>query len=283
MVRSVWAFAHSSWGSSTSRPTRSPTAGDGSTRRGRWPRTPNDRRWRHILDVGGESTRPARTRVPADEELRRVLPVVEALAQRTRAGLDRHLQGARGALGARAGRDDRQRRQRPVVRPRGCRRSSPHPGVPIVLMHIRGRPADDVSRRGLRRPGSARSPRSLGQAVGRASAAGIPRELTILIDPGLGFAKRAEQTWDPSPALTGWPRSDRPLVVGPSRKSFIDVRPRVGDRRAGAVSATGPWPQPSPRACSAARTSSRRTRGSRDGRRGARRGSPSDGGHSALS
>ena len=70
-----------------------------------------------LIDIGGESTRPGADPVSADEELSRVLPVLDGAAGTPRrADLDRHLQGRRGARRDRRRRGDRQRRQRPAAR-----------------------------------------------------------------------------------------------------------------------------------------------------------------------
>ena len=64
-------------------------------------------------------------------------------------------------------------------------------------------------------------------AIGRAVAAGVPRE-SVIVDPGLGFAKRAEHTWDSLAGLDRLAALDRPILVGPSSKSFLTAA--TGDR-----------------------------------------------------
>ena len=104
-----------------------------------------------ILDVGGESTRPGADPVPAEEELRRVIPVVEGLARR-RAGLDRHDEARGGRGRGRRGRDLRQRRHRLPARPgAGGLRRRPRPGL-LPDAHAR-RAAHDAARPALRRRG----------------------------------------------------------------------------------------------------------------------------------
>ena len=101
-----------------------------------------------IVDVGGESTRPGSGGVSLDEELRRVVPVLEGLAGR--AGLDRHLEGRGGAARARARRRARQRRDRAARRPGARRRRRGRRRVPLPDAHA-GRAADDAGRSRLRR------------------------------------------------------------------------------------------------------------------------------------
>ncbi len=80
-----------------------------------------------ILDVGGESTRPGAEPVSAEEELRRVLPVLEGIAAdgARRGGLDRHVQGVGRARGDRGGGEHRQRRERAARATRRWSRRSP--------------------------------------------------------------------------------------------------------------------------------------------------------------
>ena len=91
-----------------------------------------------IIDVGGESTRPGAEPVPAAEELRRVLPVIEGLAAAASARLDRHLQGGRRARGRRA------RRRRSSTTSAACAydpalaAAVAESGAALVLMHNRG-------------------------------------------------------------------------------------------------------------------------------------------------
>ena len=218
--RSNWASARSSWGSSTSRRTPSPMAGGASTPRARWPTAC---RWLRTAPtswtLAASRRGPAPSRSTPDEELRRVLPVVEALARdgacRCRSTPTRPPSpGGRGR-----GRGDRQRRQRPAVRRRNSRRSSPSAGAALVLMHNRGRSRRCTARRSTttwpaRSVGSSRR-----RSAGRRAAGS--RATAIILDPGLGFAKRAEHTWASlarsRPA--GRARSSDP--VGPSRKSFL--------------------------------------------------------------
>jgi dihydropteroate synthase len=101
-------------------------------------------------------------------------------------------------------------------------------GAALVLMHNRGR-SREMYREAVYGDVCADITREIGSAIEAAVNAGVSRE-SIVIDPGLGFAKRAEHTFE---ALAGLPRVsvlDRPILSGPSRKSFLTLA--LGDRPA---------------------------------------------------
>ena len=136
-----------------------------------------------VVDVGGESTRPGAVEVPLDEELRRVVPVVEALAAHVRVG-------------------DAGQRSR---------------GLLWVAMHMRGTPAtmqqeaayDDVV-------GEVRG--FLVERAEKAVAAGVDE---VWIDPGIGFAKTADHNLSLLRHLDELVATGFPVLVGASRKSFL--------------------------------------------------------------
>lgn len=180
----------------------------------------------HILDIGGESTRPGAEPVTAEEELRRVLPVVEALARdrRVAVSIDTYkAEVAREAIakGATIVNDVSGLQYDP-----GLGAVVAASGAAIVLMHNRGR-SRDMYREAIYDDVVGEIVRELEAAVGRAVAAGIPRE-SVIVDPGLGFAKRAEHTWDSIAGLGRLAALDCPILVGPSRKSFLTSA--TGDR-----------------------------------------------------
>lgn len=172
-----------------------------------------------LVDVGGESTRPGAPPVPAAEEIRRVVPVIERLRARG-FSLPISVDTAKGAVAraALAAGADLVNDVTALSDP-DLAAAVAAAGVPVVLMHMRGTPADMQS---LASYGDvvADVARELGASLARAEAAGISRERTLL-DPGIGFAKTAEQSLEVL-ARVGELRSlGRPLLVGPSRKSFI--------------------------------------------------------------
>jgi len=171
-----------------------------------------------ILDVGGESTNPfVSTPVEAGEERRRIEPVVRELAKRAPVSIDTTKAGvAEAALdaGAEIVNDVSGLARDPALAPLVAAR-----GAALVLMHMRGTPQDMQSRAAYEDlHGEVLA--ELEEALRRAE--GIAPE-RIAIDPGLGFAKGPEH----SLALLRRQRElcqlGRPLVVGPSRKSFIGV------------------------------------------------------------
>jgi len=172
-----------------------------------------------IIDVGGESTRPGAAQVTEKEELRRVLPVVEHLARRLQIPISIDTYKARVARAA-------VERGATIINDISGLLYDPRlgavaatTGAALVLMHTRGRskgmydlavyenPAQDVAR-------------ELGEAVERAVRAGVSRDAVIL-DPGLGFAKRAEHSYEILARLDTVAALDRPILSGPSRKSFL--------------------------------------------------------------
>ncbi len=172
-----------------------------------------------ILDVGGESTRPGSMPVPADEEMRRVIPVIRGLAAKTKAVISvdttkAAVANAAVAAGARIVNDTSALADDPEMA--AAVRAS---GVAVVLMHRRGSPAtmqeaphDDALFDEL-----------LAELTGRidvAEAAGIDPE-RILVDPGIGFGKRLCDNLALHRHLDRLRVLGRPIVFGPSRKSFI--------------------------------------------------------------
>ena len=173
-----------------------------------------------VLDVGGESTRPGAAPVPADEELRRVIPVVERLAATTSVPVSvdtTKAAVARAAVDAGAS----------VVNDVSAGRLDPdilgvaaEAGAGYVVMHMQGEPRtmqaephyDDVV---------AEVGDFLADRVGAARAAGVP-EGAIAADPGIGFGKTVEHNLR---LLAGLPaiaeRVGVPVMVGASRKTFV--------------------------------------------------------------
>lgn len=182
-----------------------------------------------IIDVGGESTRPGAVRLSAAEEAGRVVPVLRRLAPQLRApvSIDTYkAEVARQALdhGAAIVND-----VSALGHDSGLAAVVAEAGVPLVLMHMRGRSRDmyryadydDVVRQVVD---------ELGSAIDRATAAGVSRS-QLVVDPGLGFAKRSAQTFAVLAQLDALAVLDRPILVGPSRKSFLQEA--VGERPPG--------------------------------------------------
>jgi dihydropteroate synthase len=180
-----------------------------------------------LLDVGGESTRPGATRVPEDEELGRVVPVVQALAgegavvsvDTTRASV------AAAAVAAGA----------VLVNDVSGGQGDPDMltlvaslGVPYVAVHSRG-PSADMQIRAVYADVVADVCAELSARRDAAATAGIA---DIVLDPGLGFAKQAEHNWALLRALPALQALGCPVLVGASRKAFLgsllEGRPTTG-------------------------------------------------------
>lgn len=189
-----------------------------------------------LLDLGAESTRPGggvygggAQEVPAEAELARLLPVLEALRAATDSPLSvdtRKAAVARAALAAGADLvNDVSALADPemgaVVAGGGC---------PVVLMHSRGEIA--TMQRGIRfRDVVGEVREELAAAVARAEGAGIARG-RIVVDPGLGFGKTAEQNLALLAGLPSLAALGLPVLVGASRKSFLGaVTGEPPDRR----------------------------------------------------
>ena len=172
-----------------------------------------------ILDVGGESTRPGSLPVPEAEELRRVVPVIEALRKRTAILLSvdtTKAAVARAALDAGAD----------IVNDTSAFRFDPamagevaRSGAGVILMHMKGTP--------LTMQDSPRYEDLLGEVgaflddrLRLAEASGIPRERAI-IDPGIGFGKTFEDNLVLLRRQEVFHALGRPLLLGFSRKAFL--------------------------------------------------------------
>ncbi len=171
-----------------------------------------------IIDIGGESTRPGATPVPPEEEQRRILPTLIALARAgIRVSVDtRNAATMEAALGAGAAIINdisglhHDSEAAPLLARHTCQ---------VVLMHMRGTP--QTMRQHATYTDVAEEVRAeLAETVAGAEAAGIARH-RITIDPGLGFAKTAEQSIELLRRLPYLAELGLPILVGASRKSFI--------------------------------------------------------------
>jgi len=179
-----------------------------------------------ILDVGGESTRPGAAAVDAAEEHRRAIPVVEALAKRVDVpiSIDTYRAAtadAALAAGASLVNDISGLRYEPELAEVAARR-----GAAVILMHTRGR-SRDMYQQASYGDVVAEVLDELRESMSFATGAGIATS-RVLVDPGLGFAKEAPHSFEALARLDEFGELGCPLVVGPSRKSFL-ARP-LGSR-----------------------------------------------------
>ena len=182
-----------------------------------------------ILDVGGESTRPGSVPVTTEEEVVRVVPVVRALRAafgEATISVDTYraaVAAAALAAGADWINDVWGLRMDPDMAALAAER-----GCPVVIMHNRSKPKDvaQEQRLGGRYVGIRYGDllgdiaRELTEQMEIAFAAGV-REERIILDPGVGFGKTVEQNVELLDRLRELKSLGRPLLIGPSRKSFI--------------------------------------------------------------
>ena len=173
-----------------------------------------------ILDIGGESTRPGALPLSVDEELRRVIPVIDQLSKRVSVpvSIDTYKGSVAEAaidLGAVIVNDISGLSYDPSLASVVAKRS-----VPVVLMHNRGR-SQQMYREASYQNIAEEIVAELRIAIDRAVDAGISRE-QIVVDPGLGFAKHARQSTVALADLSCLSLLDRPVLVGASRKSFLE-------------------------------------------------------------
>jgi dihydropteroate synthase len=182
-----------------------------------------------LIDVGGESTRPGAEPLPTEAELARVLPLIRGVAGRLRIPLSidtYKADVARAALDAGASmvNDVSGLRREPALAQVVAER-----GAALVLMHSRGTPktmADEAVYEDL----VTDIVTELAASIRVAEAAHVPGD-RIIVDPGVGFAKRPAHSYGVLPRLDEIGAAlGRPLLVGPSRKSFM--RAALNDRPA---------------------------------------------------
>lgn len=172
-----------------------------------------------LIDVGGESTRPGARSVSAEEELERILPAIRAIRSHTHLPLSVDTtkpEVARAALEAGAG----------IINDVNGLGAAPEMvdlarefEAGLILMHRRGTPEtmheftqyEDVVEEVFQ---------ELDKSFGRVLASGVLPEQVVL-DPGIGFSKNAEQNLELIAGLKRFHSWGRPILLGPSRKSFI--------------------------------------------------------------
>jgi dihydropteroate synthase len=179
-----------------------------------------------ILDIGGESTRPGAEPTSVEEELHRVIPVIERLAPKINVpiSVDSYKsEVARRALDAGAAMLND---QWALKKDAGLASLAAERGVPIVLMSnqrdIGGFDADIKRDTAWYRDPIAEILRSLRWSLETALKAGVPKE-NLIIDPGLGIGKNWKHDLEIIRRLDELKILDRPVLLGPSRKSFIKM------------------------------------------------------------
>jgi dihydropteroate synthase len=172
-----------------------------------------------IVDVGGESTRPGASPVPADEERRRVLPVIEGLRRHGKGAISIDTTKAEVARAAVLAGADMINDVSGLSFDAGMAPLAAELGVPLVVMHLRGSFAT-VHREPSYRDVMGEVKSELREALERAVQAGVAFS-NIIVDPGIGFAKDARHSLEVLARLGELTTLGRPVLAGPSRKSFI--------------------------------------------------------------
>jgi len=179
-----------------------------------------------ILDVGGESTRPGAPPVSVDEEIRRVVPVVERLASEITVPLSVDTYKSEVAQQALKAGATMINDQWGLKHDKRLAELAAEWSVPIILMsNQRDKGGYDA---GIQRDTAyyddlmAEVASSLENSVGLALKLGVPRE-NIIIDPGIGFGKTWRQELEIIRRLEELRGLERPVLIGPSRKSFIGM------------------------------------------------------------
>lgn len=186
-----------------------------------------------LIDVGGESTRPGAAALTGREERARLMPVLRKLhvltvplsidttkAEVARFGLDEGVSLVNDISG--------------LAFDPGVAAIVAVRGAPLILMHMRGTPSD-MYRHATYGDVAADVTRDLTRAIERAVSHGVPWS-QIVVDPGLGFAKRAEHSAEALAGVARLAALGRPILVGPSRKSFL------AEAAGGAPAAARDWP-----------------------------------------
>jgi dihydropteroate synthase len=180
-----------------------------------------------VIDVGGESTRPYSKGISADEEMDRVLPVIEALKKELTIPISIDTLKARVAREAlRCGAS--------IVNDISALRSDPEmvsvaaeAGVPVILMHMKGTPAD-MQVNPVYDDVAAEIIAFLKEVMDQAVSRGVRRD-RMIVDPGIGFGKTFDHNLEILKELARFQCLDAPILVGSSRKAFIG---RILDKKA---------------------------------------------------
>jgi dihydropteroate synthase len=172
-----------------------------------------------IIDIGGESTRPGAEWLAADEELGRVIPLLNMLRGRLKIPISidtnkSEVAEAAAEAGAEIINDVTALQRDPRIAEVARRRK-----LPLILMHMRGEPRT-MQTQPFARDAMRDVTQSLKKAAALATRKGVPKSQLVL-DPGIGFGKSFAQNYDLIAHLPELARLGFPILIGPSRKGFI--------------------------------------------------------------
>ena len=172
-----------------------------------------------IVDIGGMSTRPGSEAIDIEKELKRVIPVVKGIRSRSDVLLSVDTYNPEVAEQAVAQGADIINDISGLSFNNGLEEVVSHKGVYIILMHMRGKPAD-MQKRAVYNDVINEVLEELDISIEKALGAGIDKE-KIILDPGIGFAKLAEHNFTLLRNLPFLKEKGYPVIVGLSRKSFL--------------------------------------------------------------
>ena len=180
-----------------------------------------------ILDIGGESTRPGSRRVGADEQIGRVMPVIEAIRRESDIAISLDTTLSAVAAAACAGGDIIINDIAAGLEDPGILTLAASRKLPVILMHMKGEPGTMQAN-----PQYADVTREVAEFLGAraqaAIAAGVERR-RIILDPGIGFGKTVEHNLELLRELADIVRLGFPVLIGTSRKRFIGAITNVDD------------------------------------------------------
>lgn len=193
----------------------------------------------HIIDVGGESSRPGAKKVSIEEELERVMPIIESIKDRFEVlvSIDTYKERIAKDAVLEAGAD--------IVNDISALRFSENMAetvakldVPVVLMHIKGTP-EDMQKGPFYEDLISEIKQYFEVNIDTALAKGIKKE-KMIIDPGIGFGKRVKDNVEIIKRLSEFKEFELPILIGLSRKSFLGVlsgETNAGEREAETITA----------------------------------------------
>lgn len=173
-----------------------------------------------IIDVGGESTRPGAGAVSADQEIDRILPVIEAIKNRfdTIVSVDTYKERVAKSAVLEAG-ADMINDISALAFSDGMADTVAQLDVPVILMHIKGTP-DNMQKDPYYQDVIAELKQYFYSRINFALSRGIKKE-KLIIDPGIGFGKRLQDNIEIIKRLAEFKEFDAPILMGISRKSFL--------------------------------------------------------------
>ncbi len=173
-----------------------------------------------IIDIGGESTRPGSQPVPVDTEIKRVVPVIDALVKKIKVPISIDTKKAKVAKAAIEAGAEMINDISALNLDKNMAKIAADTGAGLILMHMRGTPKNMQKGDLLYRDLMGEIIIHLQKAIDKAKNAGVKKE-SIVVDPGVGFGKTPEDNYKIIKYLRELKTLGMPVMIGTSRKSFI--------------------------------------------------------------